>query len=194
MKIHNQVVFLCYGKISEYLEELDSAAQNREICTLIAPGGTGKSALVQYWRDKGSRLFRPTDIVMVPLVPAKDSYKSATHMLYACMLDALQKHSPPAYVPRRLLRRYDLDYHNNYGAIPKYFTPMNHRTIKRAERSRKPSTALCSFSVLFFKCPNALISATKCINFCTVACRDLWRSRRGSNPQPSAPEADALSN
>lgn len=89
MKIHNQEVFLSYGKISEYLAELDSAGQSREICTLIAPGGTGKSALVQYWRNKGSRLFRPTDILIVPLVPAKDSYKSATHMLYACLLDAL---------------------------------------------------------------------------------------------------------
>ena len=46
---------------------------------------------------------------------------------------------------------------------------MNLRMIKRAERGRRLSTALCSFSVLFFKAPSALISATECTNFCTVA-------------------------
>jgi hypothetical protein len=110
MEIHDQDVFLCYGKLAEYLAELDVAAQKKKIRTMISPGGTGKSALMQYWRDKGSRLFRPTEILIVPLVPAQDAYKSATHMLYACLLDALQKHLPPAYMPRRLLRRYDSDY------------------------------------------------------------------------------------
>jgi hypothetical protein len=110
MEIRNQEVYLCYGKSSEYIEELDSTAQGRKICTVISPGGTGKSALMQYWRDKGSHFLSPNEILTVPLVPAKDAYKSATHMLYACMLDALQKHSAPAYVPQRLLRRYDSDY------------------------------------------------------------------------------------
>jgi hypothetical protein len=115
MQIRNQEVYLCYGKSSEYIEELDAAAQGvvaqgRKICTLISQGGTGKSALTQYWRDKGSRFLRPNDILIVPLVPAKDAYKSPTHMLYACLLNAVQKHSPPAYVPRRLLRRYNSDY------------------------------------------------------------------------------------
>lgn len=115
MQIRNQEVYLCYGKSAEYIEELDAvaqgaAAQGRKICTLISPGGTGKSALTQYWRDKGSHFLRPENILIVPLVPAKDAYKSPTHMLYACMLDAVQKHTPPAYVPQRLLRRYNSDY------------------------------------------------------------------------------------
>jgi len=109
VEIGGQDLFIPRAHTDEQFAILQRTVEKRRICTLLGPGGCGKTALFQEWR---SRQKQPEEVIYIRLDPPSTSYQSMTHMVYARILDELLDLARPAYAPHR--KQYDEDT-NRFG-------------------------------------------------------------------------------
>lgn len=82
------------------LESLERAATRQQICTLMGPRGSGKSALVDHWhRTRITRDAAHPRTIMVHLRPAQHIPMAC--VLYSRLWHELLRLQQPAYVPER---------------------------------------------------------------------------------------------
>jgi hypothetical protein len=94
MEFGNRVEYFPRADLDQYFAALNRAVEKLRICTILAPEGSGNTALFNYWR---SLLARPQDIVYIYLDTRSDSYRSMTHMVYARILEAIYDLARPSY-------------------------------------------------------------------------------------------------
>src|SRR5215208_7738391 len=112
MDFSGRVEYFPREDIDEHLAALNSTVEKRRIGTILAPEGSGKTALFNYWR---SLLARPEDTLYIYLDSGSDSYRSLTHMVYARFLEAIYDMARPSYAPPRRSLEEDT---NRFGKRP----------------------------------------------------------------------------
>jgi hypothetical protein len=101
MKIGERTLFVPVNGTDAIIASLDRAVQRRLVCTIIGPTGSSKSATVDHGRHT-SDLVRHNEVLHIQLLSSSFSeYRSATHMVYARLLDAVLWQFAPAYLPER---------------------------------------------------------------------------------------------
>jgi hypothetical protein len=101
MKIGERTLFVSVTGTNAIMSSLDRAVQRRLVCTIIGPTGSSKSATIDHWRHT-SNMVRPDEVLHIQLLsPSSSEYRSATHMIYARLLDAVLWQFAPAYLPER---------------------------------------------------------------------------------------------
>jgi len=109
MQFGDTNIYIPQDGTDDLLASFDHSVQNRahvvsqvpRICTLLGPAGSGKTALIEHWRAKASRVVRPDEVVHIWLSPPSDEYRSMSHMVLARILDTLETMFAPAYTPVR---------------------------------------------------------------------------------------------
>jgi|GEM_PF-5123047 len=106
MKLRSGEIYYPRANDTAIMASLDQAVSDPGIVIVYGPGGSGKTALIEQWKQRDHKVVRPDEIIHVYLSDKTPEYRSSTHMIYDRTIEAIDQHHPPAYVP---MRKKDID-------------------------------------------------------------------------------------
>jgi GTPase SAR1 family protein len=101
MKLKSGVIYYSHSGDAPIMTSLDHAVNDPGIVILYGSGGSGKTALIEQWKNRNPQLIRPDEVVHIYFSEKTSEYRSSTHMVYSRIMEAIDQHHPPAYVPIR---------------------------------------------------------------------------------------------
>jgi GTPase SAR1 family protein len=101
MKLRSGMVYYSRSGDAPIMTSLDHAVNDPGIVIVYGSGGSGKTALIEQWKNRNPQLIRPDEVVHIYFSEKTSEYRSSTHMVYSRIMEAIDQHHPPAYVPIR---------------------------------------------------------------------------------------------